>query len=593
MSDIDNPAITSIKDLEKLRRDWIRNPSGPFKVLLPSQKKGVVFWSGLSKNIELVDKSDNEKIFIFSQYYIDSDATRAREIARTLKLQCKNELIDKIYLLNERIYTPNEMGFETQEDIELYENKIIQVNCEKRMTYRLVFDYVNENKVNGHIIICNSDIFFDKTIDNIRFMKLKETKSALCLLRYEYAGEKSLKDCQLFGPRGDSQDTWILHSDNIPDLKLRKAFDFALGIPGCDNKITYLFQLCGIECFNLPNHVRTYHYHRSQKRNYNSQTKPIPQPWVSLVPIIPEESNEYVEHSYNIQYENDNLFNYVSGKLEKGETFAIPRIAGIENNVAFYAVAVESGLITEQEFMEKNAKRVFAVMKNNAGIKLETFKDLQMYSKLYLQAFHRCDTYFDWEPWGNVYPYIRDSHDFITGNFEKKRIWSLALDVFNNIHRRPWTWSLRGKRLLIVSAFVGSIKSKLNTLSQVYGVDLFPECRFVFLKPPQTQARNPSKDFQQELTIFGKRIAEVKDTFDVALLSCGGYGNPLIGLLQSMDISAIYIGGVLQMYFGIYGTRWLKERPDIMRLYLNKHWTRPTIMERPDGHKQIEQSCYW
>lgn len=593
MSASNDSEVATIDTVEKMRRDWIRNPSGPFRVIMPSQKQGHVFWSALSKNIELVDDSDNEKISIFSQYYIDSDARRAKEISRTLMLQACNDCIDNIYLLNERIYTPEEMGFNTPEEIDLYAQKIVQIDCGQRMTYKSVFDYVSDNEVKGHIIICNSDIFFDKTIDNIRYMNLTESRRALCLLRYEYDGEKSLKDCKLFGPRADSQDTWIFHSSNIPDSNFKKAFDFALGIPGCDNKMTYLFQVCGIECFNVPNHIRTYHYHRSQKRNYNSQTKPVPTPWVSLIPIVPNESNEYVEHSYNIQYENDNLFNYVSGKLEKGETFIIPRIAGVENDLAYYGVAIGQGIISERDFIEQNAAKVFEVMKNNAGIKLENINDIRSYSNLYLEAFHKCDAYFDWEPWGNVYPFIRDSHDFITTNFEKKRIWSLTLDVFNNIQRRPWTWSLKGKRLLIVSSFVDSIKSKLDTLSKVYGVDLFPDCTFVFLKPPQTQGRNPSLDFKQELGLLGSRIAEIKDTFDVALLSCGGYGNPLIGMLHSMDISAIYIGGVLQMYFGIYGARWLRERPDIMRLYLNKHWTRPTVTERPNGHEQVEKSCYW
>jgi hypothetical protein len=60
-----------------------------------------------------------------------------------------------------------------------------------------------------------------------------------------------------------------------------------------------------------------------------------------------------------------------------------------------------------------------------------------------------------------------------------------------------------------------------------------------------------------------------------------------------MGKSAIYVGGVLQMYFGIYGERWLRERSDIMRMYLNKHWSRPKENERPKNYKEVEKSCYW
>jgi hypothetical protein len=593
MASLNRSGNCSVEEVEKIRRDWIRTQNEPFSVLYNPRTNGEVFWAALSKNLELSDSNDNGKIIVFSQYYIDSNEKRAKEISRTLMLQASNESIDTIYLLNERIYTPEEMGFKTPKEKEILNKKIVQVEHGIRMTFKAVFDYVDLNKLEGHIVICNSDIFFDKSIENIKKLEMSTYKRALCLLRYEYNGEKSLKDCKLFGPRGDSQDTWVIHSKNIPSVSHRKPFEIALGIPGCDNKMTYLLQVCGIECFNQPELVRTFHYHRSQKRNYDASTKRIPAPWVSLIPIVPDESNDLVAHSYNLQYENDNIFNYVSGKLERKEPFIMPRIAGIENNLAYFAMAVTHGLTTEKDFMEKNGARLMQIMKNNAGVKLETFQEIKSYSNLYLDAFKRCDTYFDWEPWGNVYPGIRDSHNFVTENFKKDRIWSLALDIFHNIHRKPWTWSLKGKRILIVSAFVESIEKKIDQLPNIYGVDLFPDCSFVFLKPPQTQGRNSSRSFKEELGLFASRIIEIRDTFDVALVSCGGYGNPLMSILHENEISAIYVGGVLQMYFGVYGARWLRERPDIMRLYLNKHWSRPTLMEKPSGHNQVEGSCYW
>ena len=60
-----------------------------------------------------------------------------------------------------------------------------------------------------------------------------------------------------------------------------------------------------------------------------------------------------------------------------------------------------------------------------------------------------------------------------------------------------------------------------------------------------------------------------------------------------MGKSAIFIGGVLQMYFGIYGQRWMRDNPDILRLYMNKRWGRPSKEERPEGYKGIEGACYF
>jgi hypothetical protein len=47
------------------------------------------------------------------------------------------------------------------------------------------------------------------------------------------------------------------------------------------------------------------------------------------------------------------------------------------------------------------------------------------------------------------------------------------------------------------------------------------------------------------------------------------------------------------MYFGIYGMRWMRERKDILKMYLNKHWSRPLENEKPEGFKNVEKSAYW
>ena len=169
---------------------------------------------------------------------------------------------------------------------------------------------------------------------------------------------------------------------------------------------------------------------------------------------------------------------------------------------------------------------------------------------------------------------------------------AFVFDIFHYIHN-PWTHALGGKRILIVSAFADLIKTKIPTRDRIYGIDLFPNCEFVFITPPQTQADEPSDEFNVELERFRLRVEQIKDSFDVALVSCGGYGNLVCSFIHDMKKSAIYVGGVLQMYFGIYGNRWLTERPDIMKLFKNEHWTRPPPNFRPKNHGKVEGGCYW
>ena len=96
--------------------------------------------------------------------------------------------------------------------------------------------------------------------------------------------EKNLNDCKIFGPRNDSQDTWIFHSKFLPSDNQIIRTNFLLGKAGCDNAIAYLFNDFGFIVFNEPYVIRTYHYHLSQIRNYTAIDKINP-PYLLIKPI--------------------------------------------------------------------------------------------------------------------------------------------------------------------------------------------------------------------------------------------------------------------------------------------------------------------
>lgn len=66
--------------------------------------------------------------------------------------------------------------------------------------------------------------------------------------------------------------------------------------------------------------------------------------------------------------------------------------------------------------------------------------------------------------------------------------------------------------------------------------------------------------------------------FDIALLGCGAFGHPLCSHIKKMGRKAVYMGGDLQMMFGIYGTRW-EGHP-----LLNSNWIRPLEDDLPVGN---------
>lgn len=548
----------------------------------------MLLFENSEKLIIYKEQQSSDSINVIYQYFIHSNPERQREIRYTLQQNCTNTHIDVIYLINERMFTEAELGIQSP--------KIKQIIIGNRLKFKDVFDVIESNKIQGYNVIVNADIFVDDTICKLRHTDIHKTKSMIALLRYEF--NPSNKEAKIFGPRPDSQDTWILHSNQSINAHQSKIFNFEFGKPGCDNKVIYLMYLLGYSVYNTPRDIRTYHVHSTNIRNYTTKDT-LSKPLVYCHPYdlrsIPDQYRNIQENFSNkrkclaFTVENDKLRDYISHKFHSLQNFIVPRIAGIENNFA----------VIGNEIMHTNRMnpvhktyidKATPTMKNNAGIKITCQESLTKYSQMYISAFMNCDIYADWEPWGNVY---QKSQDTIQNICKKDTISAWVFDIFNYIHSNPWTNSLKGKRILLISPFEESLKTQIPKREKIYGIDLFPECTFTIIKPPQTQGQETSKEFDIELELFFKTLGELTDEYDVALVSAGGYGTLICDYIYTNGKSAIYVGGVLQMYFGIYGQRWLRERKEILNLYLNNHWLRPMVNEKPKDYTNVKGSCYW
>lgn len=574
---------------ENIHTNFIMKSDGyPIDKIITSES-----WSMMSPITKLENIDNKDAIILFTQFYIDKNKKRLSEMVKCLQLNIDNELINKIYLVNERIYTDNEMHIANNSN----KSKIEQINHGTCLKYNDIFNIIDNKNINGYVIIANSDIFFDKSLLSLYKSGLEKNKKIYSQLRFEYTNP-NLDKCPVFGSQEDSHDTWIFHSNFNIEKSNRKIFNFQLDIPGCDNHIIYLFMILGYAVHNEPFLIKSYHNHTTPVSNYTNSTKILEKPCIRLIPVL-QNYSPYTDTwwRFNILEENNHLRNYLTDKFENNKHFIIPRIAGVENNFAQLGMTILQKQQASQQASQQEMsyiQQVGKTMKNNAGINITSVQSVIKYSQLYLAAFHKCDMYFEWEPWGDVYKYIANSHNFINMNFkQKQRFWAFTLDIFHNIYNDPWTIALKGKRILIISPFIKSFQEKIPIRKEIYGVDLFPDCSFVFLKPPQTQGDCPSEEFDKELDKFVEKISTIKDDFDVALCSCGGYGNLVCSKIYDMGKSSIYVGGVLQMYFGVYGSRWMRERADILRLFMNKHWSRPKEEEQPDGFKKVEGSCYW
>lgn len=213
-------------------------------------------------------QKQDDKIYLFQQFYIPKSQERYDETKYCLRRNVECEEIIKIYLLNERIYTSEEMGFKEMP------SKIVQVNLGKRLTFYEAFRFSSYLK--GFLVFSNSDIFFDETLENVKYMGLEKRKSVECLCRYEYRGEKNIKKCLVNYNHVNSFDTWIIHSSH---MNYGKEYDFWFGLSGCDVHISYLFDKNGYLILNDNKEIRSYHNHRQISREYYSEQEEIKPPW--------------------------------------------------------------------------------------------------------------------------------------------------------------------------------------------------------------------------------------------------------------------------------------------------------------------------
>ena len=464
-----------------------------------------------------------DDIILIQQYFLHKDNKRHNENLKCLDSNVKNDYIKKIYFLNERIYSKSEMN-------NIESNKIEQVNINKRLSYYDFFKFCKEKALSGYIIVANLDIFFNDTLVNLFKTTLSQRKSCFSQLRLEYPSKK------IFGPRNDSQDAWIFHSKYLPELSTIKKYDFMLGMPGCDNKIIHLLNSDGYKIYNEPYRIETVHVHTSQIRNYTRKDL-VPPPYKFVKPYL---STYYGKSK---QIDMPEFYQYIKGSIENNNSFYIPQIGGIEHDISFRL------LIRKQTNNQDIHK-----LRINAGIGIHSNNDYTLYNEMYIKSLISSEIYINWPNNSNVantYKTICETNNLL----RKDNVVSANLLIpYNAILERTdnfFSRALNGKRILIISPNVDNMEKQVTTYKELFGdYKLFPECSFVFIKSPSLNDSNVSW-FKQYL-ILCKLVNNVKDSFDVALCSCNGFGNLIAHHIHSrMNKSAINMGSILQVYFGI------------------------------------------
>lgn len=104
-----------------------------------------------------------KKFTLLTTLHYDHSEDRRKELAHCLEQNIKNKYIEDIIILTE---VPDKKGFGKPIDALIIEHGLEVVRLKKRPTYFNFFDYANTFHYGKKIIVANSDIYFDESLDS-------------------------------------------------------------------------------------------------------------------------------------------------------------------------------------------------------------------------------------------------------------------------------------------------------------------------------------------------------------------------------------------------------------------------------------------
>jgi len=211
--------------------------------------------------------------------------------------------------------------------------------------------------------------------------------------------------------------------------------------------------------------------------------------------------------------------------------------------------------------------------------------DLTTFHREYLAGIKSADIQVEWDAITAYQNYLFNNH---SPNSIKVSNRSIEPIYFTN----PWSEELAGKKVLVIYPFEASIQEQYARRELLHSnPKVLPEFILKTYKSVQSIGGvGPHKNWTESLEVMKRDISKLD--FDIALLGCGSYGLPLVNFIKTeLHRTAIYVGGGLQLLFGIKGKRW-DTHTDVAKMY-NEHWVYPKENERPTAFKMVEGGCYW
>jgi hypothetical protein len=167
----------------------------------------------------------------------------------------------------------------------------------------------------------------------------------------------------------------------------------------------------------------------------------------------------------------------------------------------------------------------------------------------------------------------------------------------------PWTEKLKSKKVLVVSAFVESIKEQWkhkeliwnDTLDKIAPFELVDVVRSPF-HPQMDNRQFPECDTWEKSLQYIMNQIDSYD-YDVLLVSAAAMAPALANHAKNKGKVGITICGTLQLFFGLLGARWAgnhKSYTSWSKMF-NEYWKYPLDVDRPQNEAVFNQfeKAYW
>ena len=270
-------------------------------------------------------------------------------------------------------------------------------------------------------------------------------------------------------------------------------------------------------------------------------------------------------------------------KILSGKPFAAVRLGATETATFIEGIAYRLGLKRNlRQSISDTAWRQSGIFPNNTNL-------IPRYTSFVESTLPQIDflASFNWV-----------MEDYVIDVYLNKDIIVAAnrsIEPFYYRNDHPWSEALEGKKVLVIHPFADTIEKQYAKRELLFpGTNVLPKFELRTLKAVQTIVGTKDERFDDWLEALNWMYEEaMKIDFDVAILGCGGYGQPLACMLKKAGKQAIQIGGATQILFGIKGKRWEVAKSEITKMF-NDNWVRPSSDETP-LHKERNEigGAYW